>query len=464
MRVSWLSLAVFSGTNSIQIVMKRSLLLLLAILLLTQCKESAEEAGKIDIASLYLPDLNELYSDYETVDSTKAYDAFARKIHHANRDLKACQLYIDAAWFYFKAGENDSLVKMLHLAIDHGMSNPKILQKLSLGDSLPATGEWERLAVRLDSVQTELEDIAHFSVEMESINQFWGYFERAREDSTKAKEIFKEFIFEGPLEIRDFYVARYANPTNMYGQMINGTPGYYEYLKDYLHPDSLTMLNNKTTGWMKNFKTIYPQAVFPKVYVVPGILNTGGTATEMGMFVGGDMYGRSDDMPTEGLTDWQKGAIMKFSDLPGLILHELMHFQQGYGDLENQETVLMGIIGEGVCDFLVELSSGKQQMNDNLKYLEDPDNKAFILEELRNDLFNEDNSKWLYNGGSIEDRPHDLGYTMGYLISKSYYNLQEDKDKAVYELLNTTDIVSILKGSEYAFLLDPNMTYNSTDL
>ncbi len=434
--------------------MSRIITLLLLAALLIQCKGEKDNDGSVDVSRLYLPDLNELDSDFASIDSTKRYSELAQKLHRLNKDLRASQLYVDAAWFFDKAAEPDSVAKMLHLAIDRGMSNPKILQKLSLGDPLPETEIWNNLHKRLDSVQTELENVEHFSVEMASINQFWDYFNRARKDSTRAKEIFKEYIFKGPKEIRDFYVARYTNPSNMYGQMINGTPDYYEYLQDYLKQDSLIKLNELTTKWMRNFKLIYPQAVFPKVYIVPGILNTGGTATEMGMFVGGDMYGRSDQMPTEGLTDWQKGAIMNFSDLPSLILHELMHFQQGYRDVENEETVLMGVIGEGVCDFLVELSSGKQLSNSNLDYLEEPENREFIMEELRTELFSKDNSKWLYNGGSIEDRPHDLGYTVGYLITKSYYNLHEDKDKAVFELLNTDDVVSILKGSEYAFLLE----------
>ena len=437
--------------------MKKIIYILLAFCLLIQCKKAPEDSGKIDVSSLYLPDMNSLDSDYESIDSTKAYSKLAQKIHYLNRDLQASQMYVDAAWFFEKAGQKDSMANMLHKAIDRGMSNPKILQKFSMVDSIPETEQWSMLELRLDSIQSELKNVSHFSVEMTSMNIFWDYFDRAMNDSSRAKEIFKEFIFEGPGEIRDFYVVRYGNPTNMYGQMINGTPSYYEYLKNYLQPDSLTMLSTKTTNWMRNFKKLYPQAVFPKVYVVPGILNSGGTATEMGMFVGGDMYGRSAEMPTEGLNDWQKGAIMKFSDLPGLILHELMHFQQSYGDRENEETVLMGIVGEGVCDFLVELSSGNQLQHDNLRYLENPDNRNFILEELRQDLFSKDNSKWLYNGGSIEDRPHDLGYTMGYLITKSYYTNQEDKQQAVYDLLNTDDVVSILRGSEYSFLLEDNV-------
>ncbi len=432
--------------------MKRILIAVFAALLIIQCKEPNE---KVDISSLYLPDLNLLYPDFENVDSTKAYAKLANKLYSENRDLQASQMYVEAAWFYNKAGLTDSVILMLNQAIDRGMSNPKILQKFSIQEESPDDPEWKGLVMRLDSIAKELQDVSHFSIEMESMNRFWEYFDRAREDTAKAKEIFKEFVFEGPLEIRDFYYARYQNTDNMYGQMINAAPDYYTYLKNHLKPDSLTALNTKITSWMKNFKSHYPQAVFPKVFVVPGILNSGGTATEMGMFVGGDMYGRSETMPTDGLNEWQKGSIMKFSDLPGLTLHELMHFQQSYQDTEHNESVLMQIIGEGVCDFLVEISSGNKLENDNLKYLEVPENRDFILSELRNDLFSTDNSKWLYNGGSIEDRPHDLGYTMGYLISKSYYNNQEDKKNAIYELLNTDDVVSILKESDYAFLLDP---------
>ena len=284
------------------------------------------------------------------------------------------------------------------------------------------------------------------------MNQFWGYFERAKKDTSRARAILKEFVLEGPRELRDFYAVRYNSVDNMYGQMINGAPSYYTYLRRQFNTDSLTALKSKTTQWMERFKKLYPQAVFPKVYVVPGILNSGGTATEIGMFVGGDMYGKSDEMPTDGLNDWQKGAIMKFSDLPKLTIHELMHFQQNYGDTVNSEKVIGGIIGEGVCDFLVELCSGEVLNNENLSYLEEPENRVKILNDLKNDLFTNDFSRWLYNG-DIEDRPYDLGYTVGYLITKSYYQKQPNKQQAIYELLNTSDFTRIVKGSDYAPLL-----------
>lgn len=415
------------------------------------CRDST--AGS-DTRSLRLPDVNRLFENYEQLDSTKAYSDFAENLVEANRDLQASELYVEAAALYHQAGDDEEVIVLLNKAIDRGLANPKILAKFQgLEDPLKSR-DGKRLKKRLDSIQKKLRQVSHFGLEMESMHQFWDYFERAKRDTAHAKAIFKEFIFDGPRELRDFYVVRYNSLDNMYGQMINAAPNYYSYLRRQFNPDSLNALKSKTTGWMRNFKNYYPQAVFPKVFVVPGILNSGGTATEMGMFVGGDMYGRSESMPTDGLTDWQKGAIMKFSDLPGLTIHELMHFQQSYKDTINANTVLAGIIGEGVCDFLVELSSGETLDNSNLRYLQNPENRERILNDLRKELFIEDNSNWLYNGGAIEDRPHDLGYTLGYLITKSYYENHENKQKAVNELLNTDNFTEILKGSKFAYLLN----------
>ncbi|HMB61726.1 MAG TPA: DUF2268 domain-containing putative Zn-dependent protease [Eudoraea sp.] len=425
-----------------------------ALLLLFASYSCRDGTAGSDGGSLRLPDVNMLFENYEQLDSTKAYSDFAEKLVEANRDLQASELYVEAAALYHQAGDDEEVITLLHKAIDRGLANPKILAKFQGLEDPLTSRDGKRLKKRLDSINKKLRQVSHFGLEMESMHQFWGYFERAKKDTANAKAIFKEFIFEGPRELRDFYVVRYNSLDNMYGQMINAAPNYYSYLREQFNPDSLNALKSKTTQWMRNFKKYYPQAVFPKVFVVPGILNSGGTATEMGMFVGGDMYGRSESMPTDGLTDWQKGAIMKFSDLPGLTIHELMHFQQSYKDTLNANTVLAGIIGEGVCDFLVELSSGETLDNSNLRYLQNPENRERILNDLRKELFIEDNSNWLYNGGAIEDRPHDLGYTMGYLISKSYYENHENKQKAVNELLNTDNFIKILKGSKFGYLLN----------
>ncbi|WP_445385342.1 hypothetical protein ACT6NV_00570 [Robiginitalea sp. IMCC44478] len=431
-------------------------LLLCALLCLgLACADKKDEP--IDYEALYLPEMEQLFERYNKLESSGSYLALAQILQDANRDLQASELYVQAAYMYQEAGITDSVVLQLQRAIDHGMSNPKILDKFP-GQPMDLRAEdYPELARRLDSIAGALGSVSNFSLETGAMNAFWPYFEKALADTSQARKLLREFIFTGPRELRDFYVVRYGSIDLMYGQMINAAPNYYRYLKTQFDPDSLALAKEKAADWMQNFKGIYPEAVFPKIYIVPGILNSGGTATEMGMFIGGDMYGRSEKMPVEELTEWQQNAIMNFKDLPGLTIHELMHFQQNYGDTENAENVLGAVIQEGVCDFLVEIASGEPLQHPNLVFLSEPENHRWIFGELRADLLQDDYSKWLYNGENVNDRPHDLGYSVGYLISKSYYELHPDKKEAVYQLLNTSDFTEIVRQSTYKWLLEPEI-------
>ena len=427
------------------------------ILLLSGCRDSQTGSLPPDYREAFLPEMEGLFNEYQKLQDKGAYGKLADTLRLANKDLQASELYVQAAFAYWDAGEADLATGMLHRAIDRGMSNPKVLEKFPKTGDRPTGTSWDDLLRRLDSIQPQLQKPSHFDLKTTAMEAFWPHFEKAMADTSRARRHLKAFIFEGPDEVRDFYVVRYGSIDNMYGQMVNASPNYYRYLKTRFNADSLKRFRNTILTSMKRFQQLYPPAVFPKVYIVPGILNTGGTATEMGMFLGGDMYGKSADMPVEDLTDWQEGAIMEFSDLPRLTLHELMHFQQNYGDQKNSRTLLSAVIQEGVCDFMVELCSGSPLVHENLTFLSDPANEAWILGELREELLGDDTSKWLYNGGSIEDRPHDLGYTVGYLICKSYYERSPDKEKAVAELLTTDDFIKIVKNSAYAYLLEPTI-------
>ncbi len=444
--------------------------LLLAFFLFGSCKDAASsettaseatapekeaESEKVHLveSGVYLPDIDGLLTHFQRMYVARRFPELADTLRIANREFQASALHIQTAFAYWDAKMTDSAVAQIHQAINRGMSDPRVLEKFPKSETRLVDPKWDDLHKRLDSIEREVGALDHFEFRTDAMEAFWPYFEKAIADTTQARKALKQFILEGPPELRDYYVVRYGSVDNMYGQMVNGAPEYYSYLKERFSPDSLKVFRSQILEAMKKLKEFYSEAVFPKVYVVPGILNSGGTATEMGLYLGGDMYGKSEKMPVESLTNWQREAIMDFSDLPRLTIHELMHFQQHYGDTENGNTLLSAAIQEGVCDFLAELCLEQPMEHPNLDYMQDPVSKSRILTEFRREMRGEDTSKWLYNGGSIEDRPADLGYTMGYLITKSYFQRQKDKAAAVKTLLTTDDFMAIAAGSEYASAL-----------
>src|SRR5690606_8739094 len=113
-----------------------------------------------------------------------------------------------------------------------------------------------------------------------------------------------------------------------------------------------------TLAAFARLKEIYPEAIFPDAYFVIGQMMSGGTASENGLLMGAELFVRSESapVPVDELTDWEKGAIMPRSDIPPLVAHEAIHFQQRYSAPNN---LLCQALREGSADFLGELTSGR---------------------------------------------------------------------------------------------------------
>lgn len=136
------------------------------------------------------------------------------------------------------------------------------------------------------------------------------------------------------------------------------------------------------------------------------------------------------------------------------LLHEFVHTQQHYpmigmltgGPQVLRGTVLRHSIAEGSADFLVELVTGEPRHN---AYAEA--HEAELWAAFRRDMHGTDYSQWLYNGqhparGNV---PPDLGYWMGYRITKAFYENAHDKSQAVHDILNIRDFDDFLRRSGY---------------
>lgn len=64
----------------------------------------------------------------------------------------------------------------------------------------------------------------------------------------------------------------------------------------------------------------------------------------------------------------------------------------------------------------------------NIKEYGDLHEKA-LWQEFKNSLCKNNGADWLYNGGTVKDKPADLGYYIGYKIAQAYYENAKDKNK-----------------------------------
>lgn len=138
------------------------------------------------------------------------------------------------------------------------------------------------------------------------------------------------------------------------------------------------------------------------------------------------------------------------------IAHELVHTQQHYpviGALTGGPSFLRGnlqrhAIKEGSANLIAELLTGERQGN---AYGEA--HAEELWREFQADMHGKDFSRWLYNGWnakSLGTRPPDIGYWMGYQLSKAYYEKAASKRAAIRAILSIRDFDQFVAESGYA--------------
>lgn len=274
------------------------------------------------------------------------------------------------------------------------------------------------------------------------IHNFWRAFDQAKPEN--AVEVFeREYFKPGSIGLNDFTKLRLKNAKNLTAR-VNQYRTYYESAR--ASTLKIESMQPKIRASFYALKYLYPEAVFPDVYFVIGMLSTGGTTSGRALLIGSEMYGRTPAAPEETLSDWLKYVLAPVENVPAVVAHELIHFQQK-GIFQSRATLLAQSINEGSADFLGELISGGN-INAHLFVYGDPREKE-LWREFKTAMSGKDTSKWLYNGGSIKDRPADLGYYIGYKITEAYYKQATDKRLAIKAILEIKDFEQFLKDSGY---------------
>jgi hypothetical protein len=274
------------------------------------------------------------------------------------------------------------------------------------------------------------------------IGNFWHAYDLAANETDKAKriQIFQtEYLDKGSAGLKDFLQLRIRSAQNLVA-VIDQMPKYYASIRQPTL--SIAKMQKRVRSSFRKFKSIYPDAVFPDVYFLIGSANSGGTTGKSGLLIGTEMYGKTPGTDPAELPVWMRSVISTVDQLPGIVAHESCHYNQNYPP---QKTLLEKSIQEGSCDFIGELISG-QNINERLKVYgrtHDPE----IWRDFVADMDKPDYSNWIYNGSRSKDKPGDLGYYVGYLISRAYYQKAKNKKQAVRDILNIKDFRGFYEAS-----------------
>lgn len=247
--------------------------------------------------------------------------------------------------------------------------------------------------------------------------RFWEAFSKMGNTSENPFQSYIENASEG---LKPF--APYLDPDLIYKTAVDRK---HDYLKS---KNLLTGLQDKK----KSVQAIYaamkywcPEAKFPPVYFVVGVFTSGGTVTDGGLLIGTELMENLDG-------------------LPGLVAHELIHYQQ---NIEGTDNLLKQSLIEGSADFIGELISGKHI--NKAPFLFGNKNEEKLCKEFVEVMKGDDFTDWLYATSGKDNRPNDLGYWIGYKICEAYFLKQENKVQAISAILKIKDPIVFLQKSGY---------------
>jgi uncharacterized protein YjaZ len=208
----------------------------------------------------------------------------------------------------------------------------------------------------------------------------------------------------------------------------------------------LPAVKSRLASALAQLKQIYPEAVLSPVTLGVGRGKPVGTADRNGVMIGQESLCAVADFMNPDVED----------RFVYVIAHEYAHVQQSQFREEDLEgNVLINTLLEGGAEFIGELISGSV----SYKHLppavigREKEFETAFLADLDKPAMG---SAWLYNHPGTTDHPADLGYWIGYRITKAYYLNARDKRQALRDIIELRDPKAILDRSGWR----PGMTFD----
>jgi hypothetical protein len=342
--------------------------------------------------------------------------------------------YYNAACCFALTGKKDSALTYLRKAVQSGWNNKKHLVKDGDLTSLHGDKQWKKLIRSVKQPKTWTSDPSKAKLITSDIDHFWEAYDLAKNDTANRLSIYRQhYVDRGTPGLQDYFASKVID-------MRAFVKGHDRRAKFYeaIRPNTLKVeeLKEDMLRSFVKFKEAYPAARFSNVYFVIGNYTSGGTVSSNGLLIGTDQMVKTENVPTDELNLWEKNNFQPLQSLVHIIAHELIHFNQD--GLARDTTLLSAALREGMADFFAEMISGKTANERLITFAKGKE--KLVWEDFKKEMWLNRSSNWIANAQQeTPDHPADLGYWIGYMICKAYYENASDKKRAVSDILNIKD-------------------------
>ncbi|OCA78146.1 hypothetical protein BBH99_09665 [Chryseobacterium contaminans] len=287
-------------------------------------------------------------------------------------------------------------------------------------------------------------------IETSDIKKFWTAYDEVRKINDLAEKIStfqKLYVDKATPGLRDFIQSRNFT-SGQWIESFESKPKFWNSIRSKTEDIQKDFKNIESL--YQNFSQLYAGFSPPKIYFTIGNLKGGGTVINGNLIIGSELAASDKTVDYSELSKNYQDRMKINSGVIFLTAHELVHTQQ---NLKGTTTNLLGLcLKEGSADFIAELLTGKKVEAPYIEYGMQHQNS--LWNNFQKEMNDEDFQNWLSNTATIKDRPADLGYFIGYIITKRFYERSKDKKSAVKTIMNldfsnTAETESFLDKSGY---------------
>lgn len=295
------------------------------------------------------------------------------------------------------------------------------------------------------SVNAQKQDFTIY-IETSDIKNFWVAYDEVLKMNNQDEKISafqKLYVDKGSLGLNDFIKSRNFT-AEQWIESFESKPNFWNSIR--IKTEHIQKDFKNIEHLYQNFTRLYEGFSPPKIYFTMGNLKGGGTVINGNLIIGSELAASDKTVDYSELSKNYQDRMKINSGITFLTAHELVHTQQ---NLRGAKTNLLGFcLKEGSADFIAELLTGKKVEAPYIEY--GMKHQGSLWNNFQKEMNGEDFQNWLSNTATIKDMPADLGYFMGYIITKKFYERSKDKKSAVSTIINldfsnTKDTENFLK-------------------